>query len=115
MRRASLEQSDGAIVIVTDHVESDPRQSRRVLAVAVQDDGGDALGCEPADCPGVELRTPGGVVVREVRRAYADPGSSEPFLLVNSAGYLEVAVDRGRADAVLCLARGTTVELRLPR
>jgi S-adenosylmethionine hydrolase len=44
--------------------------------------------------------------VTALRRTFADEPGSDPFLLVNSAGYLEVAVRNGRADTVLNLAPG---------
>lgn len=52
--------------------------------------------------------TPGGVVT-ESRRTYADGGGAGPFVVVNSAGYLEIALLRGRADEALGLSRGAEV------
>jgi S-adenosylmethionine hydrolase len=58
------------------------------------------------------VSTPGGVVDR-FRRTYGSPGSGEPFLLANSAGYLELAFTGARADTRLGLRPGAFVELIL--
>jgi len=58
----------------------------------------------------LSLRTPGGVVAR-VLRAYADGTDGAPFLIVNSAGYLEVAAFRQRAADLLDLRPGDAVEV----
>jgi len=54
--------------------------------------------------------TPAGPVTRTVQ-TFAEAGEGEPVLLVNSAGYLEIAVREGRADERLGLARGSEVTL----
>jgi len=64
------------------------------------------LGGEPEAGCALRLDTPGGEVAR-FRRTFADARGEGPFLLVNSAGYLEVAVWGARADAVLGLGLGS--------
>ncbi len=59
----------------------------------------------------LRVETPGGEV-SSVRRTYAEAEGSAPFLLLNSAGYLEIAVREGRADRALGLARGAEVVVR---
>ena len=68
------------------------------------------LGAAPSAGAGLRLSTPRGEVSR-FGRTYAEAGGADPFLLVNSAGYLEVAVDRGRADECLGLHRGMELQL----
>lgn len=58
------------------------------------------------------VRTPGAIVDR-FQRTYGPPGCGEPFLLVNSAGYLELALAGARADERLELRPGAWVELTL--
>lgn len=53
-------------------------------------------------CP-LRLETPGGLV-SEFRRTFGDGRGAGPFLLINSAGYLEVALRNARADAALGLS-----------
>jgi len=60
------------------------------------------LAAEPGPGWALRLQTPGAEVVR-FRRTFADARGEGPFLLVNSAGYLEVAVWGARADALLGL------------
>jgi S-adenosylmethionine hydrolase len=60
----------------------------------------------------VLVSTPGGIVSR-FRRTYGLPSSGEPFMLVNSAGYLELALAGSRADKRLDLRPGAFVELTL--
>ena len=56
------------------------------------------------------MRTPGGTVER-LLPSYADGADGAPFLIVNSAGYLEVAAYRQRAADLLSLVPGLSVEL----
>jgi S-adenosylmethionine hydrolase len=51
--------------------------------------------------------------VDHIFRTFADAPHGEPFLLVNSAGYLEIAVREARADETLGLASGCDVEVSL--
>jgi S-adenosylmethionine hydrolase len=48
-------------------------------------------------------------VVDELRSYYADGAGSEPFMIVGSAGFLELAVDRGSAAAALRIQVGDRV------
>ena len=59
-----------------------------------------ALGQEqaPGDCIGVEIA---GRHVSRFLRTFADAPDEQPFLLINSSGYLEIAVNGGRADEAL--------------
>ncbi len=70
------------------------------------------LGHPPDDRSFLHLATEGGEVTRFVR-TYGDPAPPEPVLLVNSAGYLEVAVPAGRADIALGLRVGMHPALRI--
>lgn len=72
------------------------------------------LGTPPGPGCGLCLETPAGEVA-EFRRTFAEGSGSAPFLLLNSAGYLEVAVWVGRADAALGLAVGSRPVLTLRR
>jgi S-adenosylmethionine hydrolase len=63
------------------------------------------VGEAPYRTSALRLRTPAGEIDRCLR-TFADAVGDEPFLLVNSAGYLEVAVQRGRADLVTGLVPG---------
>ena len=47
------------------------------------------------------------------QRTYGSPSSGDPFALVNSAGYLELALAGSRADRRLDLRPGAFVELTL--
>ena len=60
----------------------------------------------------LRLAAEGGQVTR-FAPTYARAESPEPFFLINSAGYLEVAVNAGRADLALGLRRGMHPELRV--
>ena len=60
----------------------------------------------------VMVSAPGGIVNR-FRRTYGLPSTGEPFMLVNSAGYLELALAGSRADTRLDLRPGAFVELTL--
>jgi S-adenosylmethionine hydrolase len=53
--------------------------------------------------------------VTRFARTYGAPAGREPFFLVNSAGYLEVAVAAGRADEALGLRSGMHAALRVGR
>jgi S-adenosyl-L-methionine hydrolase (adenosine-forming) len=53
--------------------------------------------------------------VSRFARTYGTPADREPFFLVNSAGYLEVAVASGRADEALGLRAGMHAALRVGR
>jgi len=50
-------------------------------------------------CPDQAMETPGGRVT-QFHRTYGAAGR-EPFLLINSSGYLEIALAGGRADHYL--------------
>jgi S-adenosylmethionine hydrolase len=50
-----------------------------------------------------------GTTVERLRRTYADADTDAPFLLFNSAGFLEIAVREGRADERLGLKAGDEV------
>jgi S-adenosylmethionine hydrolase len=63
------------------------------------------LGQLPFPAAALRLQTPAGEIDRCLR-TFDDAVGEEPFLLVNSAGYLEVAVRRGRADQVSGLGPG---------
>jgi S-adenosylmethionine hydrolase len=72
------------------------------------------LGCRPE--PGAEIRLrAGNRDVTRFLRTFGDSGDSGPFLLVNSAGYLEVAIRDGRAADELHLAPGDLVEIVVGR
>lgn len=63
-----------------------------------------------ATAPGpVRIVAPRGVVNHRVRTY--EEGGERPFLLVNSAGYAEIAVREGRADDALGLTAGATVRV----
>lgn len=51
--------------------------------------------------------------VRRLCRTYAEAPADEPVLIVGSAGYLEISIDRGRAADRLGLAAGARVAVRL--
>jgi S-adenosylmethionine hydrolase len=73
----------------------------------------ETLGRPPSSSHDLRLVTPRGDVIREFRRTYATGQGRGPFLLINSADYLEVAVLSDRADRRLDLAVGVEVELTL--
>ena len=54
-------------------------------------------------------------IVSRFARTYGTPTGREPFFVVNSAGYLEVAVAAGRADEALGLRVGMHAALRIGR
>jgi len=60
---------------------------------------------------GIELRA-GGNLVREVRAFYAAGSSGEPFLILGSAGFLEISVSGGSAAAHLGIDAGFVVTAR---
>jgi len=72
------------------------------------------LGHRPGPDTAMRLVTEAGQVTR-VLETYGHAGGREPFFLVNSAGYLEIAVDSGRACDVLGLRPGTHPELKVGR
>lgn len=61
---------------------------------------------------GVRVRAAGADVER-FARTYGEAPGGEPFLLFGSAGYLEIAVPGGRADAALGLRVGDTATVVL--
>ena len=71
-----------------------------------------ALGQPLSEQVSLTVNTPGGIVSR-FQRTYGSPSSAEPFVLVNSAGYLELALAGSRADRRLDLRPGAIVELTL--
>lgn len=73
-----------------------------------------ALGGEPDERIVIQAETPGGVV-RHFRRTYGEAAGLGPFLLINSAGYLELALDGGSAADRLQLMRGSLVRLSLAK
>lgn len=60
------------------------------------------LGQQPGPGCAIRLESPAGPVT-EFRRTFADGPAGRPFLLVNSAGYLELALRESRADEALGL------------
>lgn len=60
----------------------------------------------------IEVRA-GGRALGRVARTYGDVAPGEPVVLFGSAGYLEVAVNQGRADRELGIGRGSEVEVML--
>lgn len=72
------------------------------------------LGHAPDIDSPLALRAEGGDVTRFCT-AFAAGGSDEAFFIVNSAGYLEVAVDGGSAAERLGLRRGMHPELQIGR
>lgn len=61
----------------------------------------------------VRVSTPRGDVVETTARTYGEAAPGRPFLLFGSAGYLEIAVPEGRADATLGLSVGDQVTVVL--
>jgi len=70
------------------------------------------LGHAPDEQTSLRLSAERGQVTR-FRTTYARAEGAEPFFLINSAGYLEVAVRGGRADEALGLRSGMHPELRI--
>jgi len=68
-------------------------------------------GRDPRPGCGLRLRTREGVQIDRMVRTFSDAAGAGPVMLINSAGYLEVVVDRGRADRLPGLVRGARVEL----
>jgi S-adenosylmethionine hydrolase len=65
---------------------------------------------ESPDAPSMKLSVRAGdVTVETLRRTYADAADQAPFLLFNSAGFLEIAVREGRAEEALSLRAGDEV------
>ena len=75
---------------------------------------GALLGHAPDESTELQLAAEGGSVER-FARTYGETAGREPFFLVNSAGYLEVAVAAGRADETLGLRIGMHPALRVDR
>jgi len=71
-----------------------------------------ALGAALSEDTTLAVRTPGGTVTR-FQRTYGAAPHADPFLLVNSAGYLELALFGARADRRLGLRSGMLVELTI--
>lgn len=59
------------------------------------------------------LELPRGVVEVPLRGTFGDVGKGEPLVLVNSCGFLELAVNQGSAADTFGLAVGDTVVIRL--
>ena len=72
------------------------------------------LGGPPDSGTPCRLITPGGEVTA-FRRTFGDAPGSDPFLLLNSAGYLEIALKNGKANVVLDLAPGARPVLTIGR
>jgi S-adenosylmethionine hydrolase len=72
----------------------------------------EALGRDLDESVSLQVDTPGGTV-RQFRRTYGDAVGLGPFLLVNSAGYLELGLAGGRAAEPLQLTRGSRVRLSI--
>jgi S-adenosylmethionine hydrolase len=70
------------------------------------------LGHAPDERSSLRLSAEKGQVAR-FHTTYARAEGAEPFFLINSAGYLEVAVRGGRADEALGLRAGMHPELRI--
>ena len=74
----------------------------------------DALSSALGNRPGTELtfrlETPR-TAVTSFRRTYGEAPADEPFLLINSAGYLEIAIRGGSAQAALGLRIGMRAQL----
>ncbi|HXV75193.1 MAG TPA: SAM-dependent chlorinase/fluorinase [Candidatus Polarisedimenticolaceae bacterium] len=68
------------------------------------------LGHAPDRDSPLTLRCEGGIVSRFVR-TYGEADGVEPFFLINSTGYLEIACRAGRADERLALRAGVHPEL----
>jgi S-adenosylmethionine hydrolase len=72
------------------------------------------LGHAPDKESSLRLVCEGGTVDR-FARTYGDADAQQPFFLINSAGYLEIAVQTGRADQRLGLRTGVHPELTVGR
>jgi S-adenosylmethionine hydrolase len=70
------------------------------------------LGREHPVAGSLALETESGMV-EEFHRTYAEAEPGKPFMLINSAGYLEVAVKDGSAAALLDLETGMEAILRI--
>jgi hypothetical protein len=60
----------------------------------------------------VQVEWPGGALIVPFRRAYAEAKPGEPLLIVDSAGYLEVAVSQGSFAELSGLDIGMQVRVR---
>jgi S-adenosylmethionine hydrolase len=72
-----------------------------------------AAGCDPARGASLTVRA-GRSTITELRTTYAPASATrgrEPFLVIGSAGYVEIALDRGSAAAALGLERRDEVTL----
>ncbi|MCP3977932.1 MAG: SAM-dependent chlorinase/fluorinase [bacterium] len=101
--------SSGALTIAALHADRFGNVVLDVTAAELED----WLGCAPRRdfAPRLlDLELP----VERFGATFADAPPGESLLLINSAGYLEVAVNRGRADALGCLRRGRHVRLTPP-
>ena len=56
-----------------------------------------------------------GWAVGETRSLYAGATPARPFLIVGSAGYLEISIDRGSAAAALGITRGDRIRIERRR
>lgn len=62
--------------------------------------------------PGSFICSFNGRTIRQLHRYYDEGSSEEPFLIVGSSGYLEIALSRRPASALLEARRGMKVTLR---
>jgi S-adenosyl-L-methionine hydrolase (adenosine-forming) len=60
----------------------------------------------------VEVITGGGVKITGLSRFFGEAPEGDPLALINSFGYLEVAVNRGDAAALLGVGNGAPVEVK---
>ncbi len=91
----------------------DPPAPFTVPVVHVDRFGNAVLDVRAEALPRWVARTPGGEV-RASRRTFAEGPKGEPFLLLNSSGYVEIALREGSAAALLGLAAGVEVSLSPP-
>lgn len=113
---------DDMVLLPDPPLEPARGQATRVPVVHVDRFGSVVLDVTLETLKRVLGREPAGSLVRvksashetsRFLRTFVDSGDAEPFLLVNSAGYLEIAVRDGRADERLELRAGDSVELFL--
>jgi len=60
----------------------------------------------------VEVETPRGTFAVRLVRTFGEVGEGEPLLLVNSEGFLELAVNRGRGSDYFGVSPGTPIRVR---